>query len=820
MSEADQNNLENCGEVVTTETETCEENPNQPGCSGPGVSPPIVAEESTPFLAPYDTIRVGPREMISTDREINVINRGLFGQLASQDLDLQGATLEDKIRSNSNKFWRWDGKEEKFVSDSYVGRARVEIASEEYGRPEDSMTKRWKGKINVIVRDHIGQYWVEQTSREVKTYLENSPYSLDTVFAAPQPFFESEMDNVMSATSNTVSIKAEVGYYEEKPEVPEIDLPSLYRSYYRMITCPDPESEDSCPIPKCFPNDTVQKFTSDAVSVMKEANEVMKRSFNQYVEITINTQQMGKVATLADRFQMDKYFLELVSNPDVEVEKYVEVLDESMTIPTEDGSGSRRDEALPNDRFYPSAEERTTSDPFHGPNGISGLRDRPQDYFESLDDSQYPLKYEYWDNDAALRFTDMIRSQIFMNNIETQMLNPQKMRSLSDIFNGEKAFSEIIGYRIAKHNVTVIAQPGGSETYEVDPEPIQQFYFMDSDKVLDIQFVDTQVNAGKSYVYRVHSLNMVFGTEIIYDGDFLDPSSDETPTSFMNVDFTCEDHVRIIEAPFFEKFVSVIERPPLAPQVSFIPLQGRDDEMEILLCSNFGEEFKKPVSIFPQDQILINKMMESQPPRPDGSLEYQTDSLPEEFQILRIESPPESYSDFASTNFVKTLKTSGRTLMYKDTDFLPNKDYYYCFRAIDKIGISNPSLVYKVRLNSYLDGIFLDIKQYEMRPLVDTSFNLCIQRALKIQPSFEQIALRFPDFDDLDTFDFARNAPTRFGIGDDESEYSVWGKKFKVRLTSKQTGRRIDVNLDLTRKYLNKVPFPSESGNDEGSECE
>ena len=38
----------------------------------------------------------------------------------------------------------------------------------------------------------------------------------------------------------------------------------------------------------------------------------------------------------------------------------------------------------------------------------------------------------------------------------------------------------------------------------------------------------------------------------------------------------------------------------------------------------------------------------------------------------------------------------------------------------------------------------------------------------------------------------------KLGIGEER----IWGKKFKIRLTSKNSGKKVDFNLDFTTKHI------------------
>ena len=76
---------------------------------------------------------------------------------------------------------------------------------------------------------------------------------------------------------------------------------------------------------------------------------------------------------------------------------------------------------------------------------------------------------------------------------------------------------------------------------------------------------------------------------------------------------------------------------------------------------------------------------------------------------MRLDEAPDDYSDFVDAKMVELERANG--VGYEDT-IESNKDYYYCFRAINAHGYpSNPSPV--MHLNVYDDG---DIHIGEVKP--------------------------------------------------------------------------------------------------------
>tara|TARA_Y100001937_G_scaffold72861_1_gene99119 strand:- start:5029 stop:7992 length:2964 start_codon:yes stop_codon:yes gene_type:complete len=620
---------------------------------------------------------------------------------------------------------------------------------------------------------------------------------IDSVFSAEQPFYEKELNKMDIPQFTSVSLDINVGFYEKEENTPETELISIYRRYFHSL-------DENSDLDQCNHDDKVQKFTSDSISQMKTANEIFKESFNQYVQISINTQQAGKIATLLDEYQMDKHIMEAICSVSKTSNKsYSQILDERR-FDSPDNPSSFFSDPLLNDRFLKSFELATTEDPLYGTSSafastISDLKNKNLSYYKNINHQSYPLKYEYWDKSELLRFTDTIRSQIFLNKIEKQILNQNNLRSFKEIIQGKKALSEIIGYRIAKHQIVI---EDNSEVF--DPEPVQEFYLMDSDKVLTIDFVDTQVNPGKKYVYRVYSLNFVLGSRYSYNPQGRDPDSTTTTIPFT---VETEPAIQIIQAPFAQLVAHIMEQPPIAPQVSFLPFQGVDNQIQILLQTNFEEKEELPVRILPSDELVFNKMRQAQGVA-TGPLKYKSDSIPVQYQILRMDSPPESYLDFKNSDYIKNVDTQQRTLLFLDENFKPNKDYYYCFRTIDKIGISNPSAVYKVRIVSYANGIYMDLKEYEMVPLRQAQKSMTFQRVLKIEPSFIQRSLKFNESLDMESRDFALKVPDidNIDIGNAPSADSIWNKRYKIRVTSKNSGKKIDLNIRFKKSKKQLLP--------------
>ena len=150
----------------------------------------------------------------------------------------------------------------------------------------------------------------------------------------------------------------------------------------------------------------------------------------------------------------------------------------------------------------------------------------------------------------------------------------------------------------------------------------------------------------------------------------------------------------------------------------------------------------------------------------------------------------------------------------------PNKKYYYMFRSLDSRGnISNPSPVYEIELVTLEDGsdlykvaVLPKIKIYNFPQLAKDNFERSMRKYILIKPSREQATInekvsKLPGSKENPTLNLDNIEPV-IGVTEralfavqDLSGSVMSNKKFKLRITSKTTGRKMDFNFEFKHKH-------------------
>mgnify|MGYP003110379686 CR=1 FL=1 len=413
----------------------------------------------------------------------------------------------------------------------------------------------------------------------------------------------------------------------------------------------------------------------------------------------------------------------------------------------------------------------------------------------------------------------------------------QCTRTFSEILEGKLAPSQIIGFRIKKYKADALGTKAA--------KPISTFFISNTNNQEDIKdrifdFFDTRVKYGERYVYDINALHFVVGTKYMYKS-VTEPRLLATKNkSFYEMQAIVDSfpHVKIVEVPYETDIpLLVMDKPPLAPEVEPVPFKNVDNKLLWLLRPQLGDAEEIPIILLDSDQDMLRKQYQAQyggilgqglEEIPGGlggdlakalalalqkeagfaepgisTLKYRGDDLTKRYQVFRLSTPPKSYSDFSNAELIREVGSDFSTSTSFKDDLKPNQKYYYIFRSIDvHNNLSNPTPIYEVELINDSGTVYIETKIYEF-PKPDKVSSKPVKRFISIEPAFAQRILNEDSSGilgaDQDTYiTTGKSKDLKLGVLDQ----SVFGgnKRIKVRLTSKQTNRKIDFNVDFAVK--------------------
>jgi hypothetical protein len=230
----------------------------------------------------------------------------------------------------------------------------------------------------------------------------------------------------------------------------------------------------------------------------------------------------------------------------------------------------------------------------------------------------------------------------------------------------------------------------------------------------------------------------------------------------------------------------IMDKPPVIPDVDIIPYRAINNRIKILLTGASDRYKAVPIVMLEGDQTDFDKIKKAQlvidgagNPLPGGKVEFGSDDPVGNFQIFRTQQKPQTYADF---------KLYKPTTGVFEEQILPNTKYYYTFRAIDDHGhFSNPTPVYEVELIDEKGAVKPIIRLVDMEPKNNKTNVKDCQRYIYLKPTPKQIY--FSDDPEVD------------GIFSTSEKL----KKYKMRLTSKGSGKKIDINFSFKKELQNEI---------------
>jgi hypothetical protein len=367
------------------------------------------------------------------------------------------------------------------------------------------------------------------------------------------------------------------------------------------------------------------------------------------------------------------------------------------------------------------------------------------------------------------------------------------MRSYKEVLDGVSCHTETLMYIVKKK-------------LSPDADPIQTFYISaqfsnDTPTV----FYDTQVKYETDYYYEIDRVVLVFGNEYEYLDDLtVTGGGDILGLPIVSkIPIENRPNIKALVVPYITSqgnlTAKIMDKPPVPPEITFHPYKGVNNKLKILLNSSTGKVDAAPVVIEEGDEEYFLGEYRSQ--GADWSYGYQemidagrkltfrSDDPVDAYEIFRLAEKPDSYQSFAGNGL---LIDPPRGVPGAILDTVgPNTKYYYCARSIDVHGNrSNPTHIYELEIVDNNGQIFLKqgVIRYEAPK---QNFIKEGRRFMYIEPAYQQIVMP----PGTDTGPPAVDTPPLSGILGDPDIDKVWGKTFKVRVKSKQTGRKVDLNL-------------------------
>lgn len=462
----------------------------------------------------------------------------------------------------------------------------------------------------------------------------------------------------------------------------------------------------------------------------------------------------------------------------------------------------------------------------------------------------------------ASSLTDVLKALRFLG--QYREIVDRNSRSYEDILSRKKAYTETLFYRIQKvaidDNGNKI-EPGIIQNFWM-PKPSNNQDSDDIMRYIDTQVkygknyeytvYAYQIVIGSSYGFQLENrftgdnnsqstIDYAVGitdsaakegytdtaTEFLYknpsdaNNNYNRLFKNDTDGSRMAMfDVVCEPNVKLVEVPFYKKTVIVSDAASVGPQVDILPINGKKNEVKINFLPPSVDMEMEPIPIdvlqdFPkfnkiratQDRSLLKApisfvealFLAALPPSSyvEPKLMFKSDDYPVEYEVYRLTTKPTSYSSFAGNKraIVNAQNTSSLTEKLKH-----NRKYYYTFRSIDVHGNpSNPSPVYQVELVENSGVVYPVISAYEFETPPLGKKTKSFRKYLKIDAETLQGLLNLKESKLEGVESIPSDVKPILGT---RAETTFDYKKFKFRVTSKHTGKILDLNVAFKTRHI------------------
>jgi len=401
------------------------------------------------------------------------------------------------------------------------------------------------------------------------------------------------------------------------------------------------------------------------------------------------------------------------------------------------------------------------------------------------------LDYSYFPKDGGLVYLpdSMQRSRFTENLIKIQAKKEfnqnatENLPNIISILNNQPVKNEILYVKIQKF--------AGQAT----GEPLQNLWLRDASVVNTVSpskskygiydYYDTQVKIGQTYTYVMKGYVLIYGANVVC----VSASSTEAV-------FKMTPSYKIVEVELGRKTITVLPPIPLPPYVK--PYHDTvKNKMSFYFHLEQGQMFMDYITFRNADTPLEQKIYDTSQYRKPEHAFLEDKGV---FEVFRLEKRPVSLVEFSNNKIAEVSREGISTSAVFSQKIVFDKDYYYLFRSLNFLKYpSNPSKVYKINLEKGIEKNILHTEIFEIPPLQEKyETEKKFTKLIHISPNIRDTFMDVDATAELNSYVEKIN-DVRMGLNEN---FSVWGKKYKIRIKSNNTGKKIDLNVTfkLTRK--------------------
>ena len=394
-------------------------------------------------------------------------------------------------------------------------------------------------------------------------------------------------------------------------------------------------------------------------------------------------------------------------------------------------------------------------------------------------------------------------------------------------------YKETMAFRIEKRKTTSAGGTASDTT-------IQNFWIYNNSNIAEYPFVDNQVKYGETYTYNIYAYVLVPGTKYRYsdliiaetirqqvnshgvteycvsfknaEDELVEPLVGSTAALgdqfiiisevpyIADVNFTYEPHLMLYQVPIASKTMTILDNP--ANSLDVVSFQTLDDSQRLGFFINYEsfDAIPMPIPILEEQKTYTEDYRRSNDLLPTDIVDKESVSPQGSIEVYKSATKPKSYDDF-SDKFIELISLKQTQKYYLSNSIFydkvsTNQTYYYLFRFLNAHGepghISPIIEATLVDDGGYKYSIFNELleRDLEVDPLTRPSVSF--KKLLHVVPNLQHLTL---DSSDVDFGDTAYSQLDHLSVGDPSLTDDLWGKTFKLRLTSKKTGKKIDLNL-------------------------